>query len=81
MVAAAAPDPAAAWMTAAALRPHPSHGMARDPARWREKNIGNSTAAIQLRGPPSRPGQTEPVPHQARRASPHLLARRDRRDI
>jgi hypothetical protein len=55
--------------------------MARDPARRREKNIGNSTAAIQLRGPPSRPGQTEPVPHQARRASSHLLARRDRRDI
>ncbi len=37
--------------------------MARDPARRREKNIGSSIAAIQLRGPPARPGQTHPVPH------------------
>jgi hypothetical protein len=35
--------------------------MARDPAHLREKNIGSSTAAVRLRGPPARPGQTHPV--------------------
>ncbi len=42
----------------APLRPHPSHGMARDPARRREKNIGSSTAAILAAAgpaPPARP--------------------------